>query len=115
MRRGCRFVYRYPFGRPATRRPPRVPDRGCGLVVLGVYPSALHVRWVVPDRAEVVGALAVDDEPAVFWDGADAGERIEAWKTAVGWSDAWGNVGLAGGNGSSGRHVVAHVLEPGER
>ena len=79
--------------------------------MLGVYPSALHVRWVLPDR-RVVGALAVDDEPSVFWDGADAGERIEAWKAAVGWSDAWGHVGPAGGNGSSGRHVVTHVLDP---
>jgi hypothetical protein len=109
-----RLAGRLPFGRSATRRPPRVPDVGCRLVVLGVYPSALHVRWVVPAGAEVVDALAVDDEPTVFWDGADAGERIEAWKADVGWSDAWGSVGLAGGNGSSGRHVVAEPRRQAE-
>jgi hypothetical protein len=30
----------------------------------------------------------------------------------VGWKAEWGTVGGAGGNGSSGRHVVKHVLEP---
>lgn len=103
---------RYPFGRPATRRPPRVPaSLPADLFVLGVYPSALHVRWRRPDGKRV-GALAVDDEPTVFWDGADAATRIEAWKAAVGWSAVWGTVALAGGNGSSGKHVVDHVLRP---
>ncbi|WP_433287704.1 hypothetical protein ACQPZQ_34020 [Pseudonocardia sp. CA-142604] len=59
-----------------------------------------------------MSALAVDDEPTVFWDGNDAAERIAQWQVAVGWRDAWGTVGAAAGNGSSGRHVVKHVLEP---
>lgn len=102
----------FPFGRPATRRPPRCPPSGSAeLFVLGVYPSALHVRWQPPD-GRPIGALAVDDEPTVFWDGADAKERIEDWKKAVDWSPSWGTVGGAGGNGSSGRHVVDHVLTP---
>lgn len=103
---------RFPFGRPATRRPPREPAGPAELAVLGVYPSALHVRWALPDGSATVGALAVDDEPTVFWNGADAAGRIGSWKDAVGWSDAWGSVGAAGGNGSSGRHVVTHVLDP---
>lgn len=41
--------------------------------MLGVYPSALHVRWTLPSwwsgDQRVVGALAVADEPTVFWDG----------------------------------------------
>lgn len=103
---------RFPFGRPADRRPPRDPAGTAELAVLGVYPSALHVRWVPPDGSPTVGALAVDDEPTVFWDGSDAEDRIRLWKDSVGWDDAWGTVGAAGGNGSSGRHVVAHVLDP---
>lgn len=79
--------------------------------MLGVYPSALHVQWKRPDGVRV-GALAVDDEPTVFWDGADAAERIETWQAAVGWSAEWRTVALAAGNGSSGRHVVDHVLRP---
>lgn len=60
----------------------------------------------------MVGALAVDDEPTVFWDGADTAQRIEQWQQTVGWTPDWGTVGAAGGNGSSGRHVVDHVLRP---
>jgi hypothetical protein len=81
------------------------------LFVLGVYPSALHARWRRPDGA-VVAALAVDDEPAVFWDGADAAARIDRWRELVGWSPAWGSTGAVPGNGSSGRHVLEHVLRP---
>lgn len=102
---------RFPFGMPATRRPPRGRENGADLFVLGVYPSALHVRWTRPD-GEVVGALAVDDEPEVFWDGADADKRIATWQEAVGWSNEWGKIGAAGGNGSSGRSVVENVLVP---
>jgi len=47
-----------------------------------VYPSALHVRWSRGDLN--VQALAVDVEPTVFWDGADAELRVAAWKGAVG-------------------------------
>lgn len=101
----------FPFGRLATRRPPRRPDGLADLLVLGVYPSALHVRWCLPDGL-TIGALAVDDEPEVFWDGADAALRIDRWRADVGWREEWGSVALAGGNGSSGRVVVDDVLTP---
>ncbi|MFD1045240.1 uracil-DNA glycosylase family protein [Kibdelosporangium lantanae] len=103
---------RFPFGQPATPRPPRVPvSSSAALLVLGVYPSALHVRWRRPDGV-TVGALPVDDEPTVFWDGGDAASLIERWQQVVGWTEQWGSVTAAGGNGSSGRHVVNHVLKP---
>lgn len=81
------------------------------MFVLGVYPSALHVRWTLPEGGRVVGALAVADEPTVFWDGGDEDELIARWR-AEHFDDAWGTVGPATGNGSSGRKVVDHVLEP---
>jgi hypothetical protein len=59
-----------------------------------------------------VSALAVDDEPTVFWDGKDAASRIERWQQIVGWTPQWGSVTAASGNGSSGRHVADHVLKP---
>jgi hypothetical protein len=80
--------------------------------VLGVYPSALHVRWTLPDASATIGALAVDDEPTVFWDGNRAHELIAAWQDQVGWTPDWGAVGAVGGNGSSGRRVIEHVLNP---
>lgn len=113
----------FPFGQPATARPPRAPSTlPAGLVVLGVYPSALHVRWTPPAWAcgelgvSRVGALAVDDEPTVFWDGVDAAARVDGWCKAVGFRTGderldWGHVEAAG-NGTSGRSVVARVLEP---
>lgn len=80
----------FPFGRPSTPRPPRRPTSRPELVVIGVYPSALHVGWDPPawarDELGVgrVGSLAVDDEPTVFWDGADAEARVERWRVEVG-------------------------------
>jgi hypothetical protein len=37
--------------------------------LLGVYRAALHVRWVPPPQLGIdpIGALAVDNEPSVFW------------------------------------------------
>ena len=112
----------FPFGRPSTSRPPRKPVGSAALFVLGVYPSALHVRWTPPNWASGVegvgpiGALAVDDEPMVFWDGAGARERVEQWRHDVGFEagdeeGAWGNVSAAG-NGTSGQSVTERILEP---
>jgi hypothetical protein len=94
--------------------PPAASSHAAGaadLFVLGVCPSALHVRWRRPDGV-VVGALAVADEPTVFWDGNDAAHHIQRWQELVGWSPEWESAGAASGNGSSGRHVVEHVLRP---
>ena len=77
----------FPFGSPSTPRPPRRPVGDAAVFVLGVYPSALHVRWTLPawwsGERQVVGALAVADEPTVFWDGADAHERVADWKASI--------------------------------
>jgi uracil-DNA glycosylase len=104
---------RFPFGQQASRRPSRPPlDGEADLMVLGAYPSALHIRWTPPDGVAPVGALAVDDEPTLFWDGADARDRAEQWRERVGWREDWGWVGHAGSNGSSGRQIVKEVLAP---
>lgn len=114
--------WRFPFGQPATARPPRRSSGPADLFVLGVYPSALHVAWNPPawavDRLGVsrVAALAVDDEPTVFWDGADADDRVDRWMQACGFLTGdqpgqWGRVRPAG-NGTSGRSVLDGVLTP---
>jgi uracil-DNA glycosylase len=106
-------VGRFPFGQPAWTAAPRRVEHAAAFV-LGVYPSALHVRW---DNANVsIRALAVDNEPWPFWDGEDAAaraHRIEDWKREVNWSPDWGTVADAGPlNGSSGRWLRDSVLQP---
>jgi len=91
-------------------------------VVVGVYPSALHVQWTLPtwthglSGATSVRALAVDDEPTVFWDGADGADRVAAWAQAAGFLEGdgdgeWGHV-RSSGNGTSGSGVLDDVLTP---
>lgn len=113
---------RFPFGQPSKARPPRKPTGSATAVVVGVYPSALHVQWTLPTWAHgssgstSVRALAVDDEPTVFWDGADGTDRVAAWAQAVDFREGdgegeWGHV-RSSGNGTSGSGVVDDVLTP---
>lgn len=44
--------------------------------VLGVYSSAVHARWVGPDGKQRIAALAVANEPSIFWRGDGADEVI---------------------------------------
>jgi hypothetical protein len=111
----------FPFGKPNTVRPARRatnPDA----VVIGVCPSAWHVRWVAPTQrpagpAGGVQALAVDVEPTVFWDGArdDFAARLATWKRDVGFREGeHGTLGPSSpvGNGSSGQRLSSHYLAP---
>ncbi len=85
---------RFPFGRSSGRCEPRrvVPATA---FVLGVYPSALHIRWDHPQYR--ITALAVDQERWPFWDGQDQGTRVERWKEQVGWRPEWGQAVPPGG------------------
>lgn len=116
----------FPFGRPNTERPMRMPAAGTAQVmVIGVYPSAWHVRWTAPthlrhpDRTGGVAALAVDVEPEVFWngDGADYPARVARWKEETKFveGDDAGQHGTLGvksppTNGSSGGKVEGRYL-----
>jgi hypothetical protein len=104
---------RFPFGRPNTPRPVRAPSSGrMRQLVLGVYPSALHVAWTRPASGDLptqerrVASMAVDVEPTVFWDGTRAQEDVDAWSASVGFRE--GDTGLDHGtlrpatNGPSG-------------
>lgn len=109
----------FPFGAESTPRPPRKPKGEAWVFVLGVYPSAVHVRWDLPLWAQTaerraVGALAIADEPTVFWDGDGAERMVDAWMQEVGFRSGdepteWGHV-RAVGNGTSGRPVRDRVL-----
>jgi uracil-DNA glycosylase len=103
----------FPFGRPLRPCLPTADGpRGCFL--LGAYPSALHIRWTpLEGSGRRVKALAVDNEPEPFWNGADGSERVAAWQEAVGWRARFGEPAPADKlNGSSGRAVEREWLAP---
>ena len=106
----------FPFGQPNLVRPPRVSDMATRVLVIGVYPSAMHVRWRRPDNVggrPTVSGLAVDVEPVVFWDGESPSphDLLNDWKDSVGFNDDWGRV-EPGLNGPSGRVLETEYLEP---
>jgi hypothetical protein len=117
---------RFPFGAPSIPRPARLPTSGpVRFAVVGVYPSALHVRWTVPEWALTglglsrhVAALAVDVEPTVFWDGhnPEPSQLVSNWRETVGFieGDSDGQHGhvVPAMNGTSGVAVTEKILAP---
>ena len=106
----------FPFGRPNSVRPPRVPSGPTRVLVVGVYPSAFHVRWWRPDAVEsrpTISSLAVDVEPVVFWDGQEPSlkELLDDWVKSVGFTQRWGRA-APGHNGPSGQRLRVDYLEP---
>lgn len=110
---------RFPFGCPVRPCRPSADGRR-PVFVLGAYPSALHVRWTPPvapagsEPWQSIAAVAVDNEPAPFWEGEDQEFRIAAWMDRVRYDPMrWGTVSPAGHlNGSSGVKVRDRVLDP---
>lgn len=103
--------YAYIFGAPALPRPPSA-VYPCETLILGAYPSALHVRWMSIDLASVA-AVAVADEPEPFWDGRDESAQFLRWLKTIAWDSEWGEVAPAGRlNGSSGVWLTENVLCP---
>ena len=106
--------YRYPFGRPLRAVHPAASGTR-RIFVLGAYPSALHVHWTPPAHLGLapVQALAVDDEPEPFWNGAAEQEQVAAWEQRVDAQPGWGALtGARRFNGSSGRHLDQQYLAP---
>jgi hypothetical protein len=104
--------YRFPFGQCVKESQPEMASKQ-KLFILGAYPSALHIVWQPPAPHRRISALAVDNEPEVFWDGCDQEKFIARWMDVVGFESSWGNIGAAGKlNGSSGRWVNENILIP---
>src|SRR5688572_8938490 len=106
---------RFPFGQPNTKRPLRLPASGpAKAVVVGVYPSAFHVRWEPPAGTPTKGisSLAVDVEPVVFWGGKERrpDEVLAQWIAAVGFQDGDHGSVQPGKNGPSGDGLATNTL-----
>lgn len=102
----------FPFGAPVRACGVRQPEPSDAFV-LGAYPSAVHVRWTPPTSTGLrpISALAIDNEPSVFWDGADADDRVKAWKRQY-FDPGWGEVSAARLNGPSGSWLRSNILDP---
>jgi hypothetical protein len=66
----------FPFGQPvqALKQTDRTKK---SIFILGVYASAVHARWIGPDKKTLVNALAVASEPYIFWRGENADALIQ--------------------------------------
>jgi len=85
-------------------------------LVVGVYPSAFHVAWTPPGHngRPLIGSLAVDVEPVVFWAGDDPtpADEFERWVRDVGFDPERHGRTRPGHNGPSGTGLVSEILTP---
>ncbi len=105
---------RFPFGASVLPRGVDLPRRRYPVVVVGAYPSALHVRWTPPPGyGSPVAALPVDNEPTPFWGGdpAEVAELFRRWHEKH-FRVTWGEVRPAKLNGPSGRGLESQWLFP---
>ena len=61
----------FPFGLPITPVKQVADGLPKKLFILGVYASAVHVKWYGPDGKIRIRAMAVASEPEIFWRGDD--------------------------------------------
>ena len=97
---------RFPFGEPVRvlQQEDRSPKR---VFVLGVYASAVHARWDLPDGRRV-RALAVASEPEIFW----RGDGVKDIIARINVPDRAGHLSVPDEkfNGPSGRALDEHYL-----
>jgi hypothetical protein len=80
-------------------------------MIIGVYPSAVHARWVDVDGRTRIRAVAVANEPEPFWTGQEAEDHIATVAATV--PAVVGRlVGAPGHNGPSGQALDGSVLAP---
>lgn len=102
----------FPFGIPLRRTPPQTPSEPTRALIVGVYPSALHATWLGPEGKVRCRAMAVGTEPHSFWNGRDAGARLQEIQECV--PERLGNLELPRGNynGCSGQTLESDYLVP---
>ena len=102
----------YPFGQLVLPRPP-IANGQRRAFGLGAYPSALHVAWNPPAPYRPIQAIAVDNEPEPFWDGANEVLLVGQWMQAVHFEEVWGAIAPACEfNGRTGRQLDVRYLRP---
>lgn len=104
--------FAFPFGALVAPRAYEVPESTSRVFLLGACPDALRVDWTPPPGyGRPALAVAVDNEPAPFWLGRDAHERVADWRAEY-FDDRWGTVTTSGVNGAVGRELTRRWLAP---
>lgn len=102
----------FPFGQPII--PVRQPgdERNKKVFILGVYASAVHVKWFGPDGKIRIKAMAVASEPEIFWNGSK--EYVESVIRKIDLDPRYGHLEPADPafNGPSGRCLDENYLNP---
>ena len=102
----------FPFGQPIT--PVRQFDNGRPkeLFILGVYASAVHVKWYGPDNKLRIRAMAVASEPEIFWRGGN--DYVEEVIRKINLDPKYGHLEPAAPtfNGPSGNCLDRNYIEP---
>lgn len=104
-------MYSYPFGRKLKPVQP-TPLRTQTVMVIGVYPSAVHARWVSPSGKTLIKAVAVDNEPEPFWDGTGESDFVNSVAKSVPAEAGRLETPVSGLNGPSGRVLSELYLAP---
>ena len=104
--------FTFPFGEMLLPQDPKIISQR-EVLILGAYPSSFHIRWKPPAPFMGIKAIAVDNEPSVFWDGSDEQDIFNAWLDNISWQSDWGDASPAGKyNGSSGVWINNNLLAP---
>lgn len=87
-------------------------------------PSAIHIAWTPPSAVDprdaggrsrpLIGSLAVDVEPTVFWDGLapSPADELARWRAEVDFEPVTHGTATLGTNGPSGAGLIDTVLTP---
>jgi hypothetical protein len=101
-------LYTFPFGQSVRRVTHRPDGKRKRAFVVGIYSSAVHAHWIGPDGATKVRALAVANEPHMFWPGGDTAGLIPTIDKQIGHLEPAGSRN----NGPSGRALDDSYLNP---
>jgi hypothetical protein len=98
----------FPFGAP-VRQVMQVPDGSKKRAfIVGIYSSAVHARWIGLNGQTKIAALAVANEPYIFWRGDNAREHIPTIDERLGRLVP----ASPGNNGPSGKALDESYLNP---
>lgn len=104
--------FTFPFGQGVVAVRQVDDGRARELFVLGVYASAVHVKWFGPDGKIRIRAMAVASEPEIFWRGGN--DYVECVIGRIKLDPKYGHLEPADAafNGPSGVCLDKNYIEP---